>query len=267
MVRDHVASSAVLAVPVFLLDAPKGLQPVTVRRVPGSHIADQLGDYRVSRNVCEPDVEQLLDIGLNEGGGFHRGQYLGSVHGFAIVRDAAGFAREVGSQFRFTRSDHGPAVDEDLSADLLGDDLAIRGNRPGFGRRSAVFQAKKGCVFGGGPQPAPPEDGALLDQVVEPGLANLLCRDIPGDPVVFQRSHEGEGAGNIVIRLDEGLAQTTVDVVVDLTEFVHDSTVRPTLERSAQVHANDFTQDAGVDAFFVVIGDWHWETSQTMENG
>ena len=78
-------------------------------------------------------VDQLLDVGLDEGLRLHRGEHLGAVDRFAVVRDAAGAAGQVGGQLGVAGRDHGPAVDEDLRADLLGDDLAVQGDRAARG--------------------------------------------------------------------------------------------------------------------------------------
>ena len=71
----------------------------------------------------------LLDVVLDKGLRLHGGEHLGAVDGFAVVADAAGAAGQVGGQLGVAGRDHGPAVDEDLGADLFGHDLAVEGDR------------------------------------------------------------------------------------------------------------------------------------------
>ena len=71
-----------------------------------------------------------------------------------------------------------------------------------------LLQAQVGGVLGGVAQPAPPQDGALLDDVVEPGLADLRRRSGRGVvAVVGQRAQEGEGAGDVVVGDDQRRVQ------------------------------------------------------------
>ena len=79
---------------------------------------------------------------------------------------------------RLARRDHRPAVDEDLRADLLGDRLAVDRDRAGGGRGDAALQVQPGGVLGRVAVAAPPQDRALLDDVVEPGLADLLGAEV-----------------------------------------------------------------------------------------
>ena len=127
----------------------------------------------VGRDQGDGGVEQLVDVGLDEGRRLHRGDHLRAVDRLAVVADAGGPAGEVGGQLRIAGGDHRPAVDEDLGADLLGDDLAVEGDRAAVRRGDAVLQAQVGGVLGRVAEAAPPEDRAPLDHVVEPGLADL----------------------------------------------------------------------------------------------
>ena len=65
--------------------------------------------------------------------------------------------------------------------------------------------------------PLPPHHriDALLDDVVEPGLADILGREVGRDAVVLERADEGEGAGHVVVGDDQRLAEPLVDVVLD----------------------------------------------------
>ena len=136
MVRHHVAVAAVLVVAVVGRDVLAGLAPVVLGGVPLADVVDQavddrvLGDEATRRSSMQP-----VDVGLDEGLRLHRRHDLGAVDGFAIVADAGGAAGEVGGQFGVAGSDHRPAVDKDLGADLFGDDLAVQGDRAALRRR------------------------------------------------------------------------------------------------------------------------------------
>ena len=154
--------------------------------------------------------------------------------------------------------DHGPAVDKDLGADLLGNDLAVQGGRAAAGRGDALLEAEERGVFGRVAHAAPPKDGAFLDDVVEPALPDLRGCDGAAVAVVGQGAQEGEGARDVVVGDDKGDVQIFVNVVVDFTEPLAENLVGPALEGAAEVDADQFAEDAGVDAFAVVEWDCHW---------
>ena len=117
-----------------------------------------------------------------------------------------------------------------------------------------LLQAQVGGVLGGVAHAAPPEDRALLDDVVEPGLADLRGRQVAAVAVVGQGAQEGEGAGDVVVGDDQGHVLALVDVVPDLAEFGHDAVVGPAFEGAAEVDADDLAEHAGVDALEIVGG-------------
>jgi hypothetical protein len=97
----------------------------------------------------------------------------------------------------------------------------------------------------------------LLDEVVEPGLADLGGRDLARIRIVGEGADKGEGARDIVIGYDKWHTQALMHIVGDLTKLCHDLLVGPAFKGPAQVHADDFAQNAGVDAFSVVGREWH----------
>ena len=167
------------------------------------------------------------------------------------LRGAAG---EVGGQLGVAGGDHGPAVDKDLGADLFGHHLAVQGDRAAARGRDALLETQVGGVLGGVAHAAPPEDRALLDDVVEPGLADLRGREVAAVAVVRERAQEGKGAGDVVVGDDQGHVFALVDVVPDLAEFGHDAVVGPAFEGAAEIDADNFAEHAGVGALEVVIG-------------
>jgi len=70
-------------------------------------------------------------------------------------------------------------------------------------------------VLGGIAFAAPPQNSALLNDVVEPALADLLGARTWFNAIVFERADEGEGAGHVAAGDDERLVWPLVDVVLD----------------------------------------------------
>ena len=71
-------------------------------------------------------------------------------------------------------------------------------------------------MFGGVAEAAPPENRAIFDQIVQPGLADLLRRDGRIAVVVLQGANERERAADVVVGDDERHVELVVNVVVDL---------------------------------------------------
>ena len=97
---------------------------------------------------------------------------------FAVVADAAGRFGELRRQFRLTGRHQRPAVDEDLRADLFGDSLSVGRDRPRMRGRQTALEIEPGRVLGRIAVAAPPQDRSLLDDRVEPRLADLLGREV-----------------------------------------------------------------------------------------
>ena len=254
VIRDHVAVATVLVVAVAALDAPEALAPVVaVRRVPLTEVADQARDHRVGGNETHRGVQQGVDVRLRERRRLHRRQHLGAVHRLAVMAHAARLGGQRGGQLRVARRHHGPAVDEDLGADLLCHHLGVEGDGTAARRLDAVLEAQVGGVLGGVAQAAPPQHGALLDQVVEPGAPDVGRAEVGAASEVFQRANEGERARDVVVGDDQRHAEALVHIVGDLTELALDARELPALERAPQVDADDLSQHARVDAFRIVL--------------
>ena len=76
-------------------------------------------------------------------------------------------------------------------------------DRSAVGRRNAALQIEPGRVLGRVAVAAPPQDRAMLDDVVEPGLADLARRDVAARPMILERPDEGEGPGDVVVGDDQ----------------------------------------------------------------
>ena len=255
MVGHHVAVAAVLVVAVIGLDLGERRAPiVAVLRVPAADVADHPVQDTVVRNLADADVDELVGVGFLERGGFHRRENLGAVDRLAVVGHAGGTTGEVRRLLWIARRDHRPAVDEDLRADLFGHHLAVHGDRAARRGVDARRQAHVGRVFRRVAEAAPPQDRAVLDQVVEPGLADLLRGQLRVAVVVFECADERERAADVVVGDDQRHVELVVDVVVDLAEALFDAFIGPALEGAAEVDADDLAEHAGIDALLVVGG-------------
>src|SRR4051812_31907712 len=145
------------------------------------------------------------------------------------MTDAPGTASKVRGALRIARYDHAPAVDEDLGADLLGDRRAVEFNRAAHWRRDATLQPQIGRVLSGVADATPPEDRSSLDEVVEPGVADLLRGQVGIISVVRERSQKGEGPRDVVVSDDQRHSPRLVDVAVDFAVRGGDAIVGPAL--------------------------------------
>lgn len=213
VIRHHVAIAGVAVVAVARGDPLARPSPVRLARVPLADVVDQAADDRVGRDESDAEIEERAQVGLREGRRFHRRQHLGTVDRRAVVADRGGAAGEVGGARRVAGRDHRPAVDEDLRADLLGDDRAVECDRTAGGGGRAGLQAQIGGVLGRVAEAAPPEDRAPLDDVVQPALADLRGSEIRGVATIGEGTEEGEGAGDVVVGDDQRRAKPLVDVV------------------------------------------------------
>ncbi len=107
--------------------------------MPLANLADHAVDNGVVGDHGDADIDELVDVALDKRLRFHGRHHLRAVDGFAVVADAAGAAREVSGEFGVAGSDHRPAVDEDLRADLFGHDLTVQRNGAALGRWIAVL--------------------------------------------------------------------------------------------------------------------------------
>ena len=118
----------------------------------------------------------MIDVARYEGLRLHRRPQLGGVDRRAVVADPGRLLGEPRGEGRVAGRDDRPAVDEDLRADLFGHGLAVDADRAAGRRLDPALQIEPGRVLGGIAVAAPPQDRAVLDDVVEPGLADLARR-------------------------------------------------------------------------------------------
>jgi len=107
-------------------------------------------------------------------------------------------------------------------------------------------------VLGGHAHAAPPEHGAILDEIVEPRLTDLRGGQCQPHTLVRHSPQERKGARDVIVNHDERLVQLPIHIVTHLSQLPHDPLVRPALERSPHIHADDLAKNAGVDALKVI---------------
>jgi len=261
MVGHDVNDTVKLVIPVFVVNTLPGHVPGLVKCHPFTHILDQhldQGAYSFFTDDFQPCVNQMVDVLGDECLGFHGGPHHGSEDALAIVADRAGCLGELCRELRLSRAEHGPAINEDLSANLLGNRLAVCLDTAAIRCFDAILQVEEGSVLGGYASASPPKGGLLLDDVVKPGLANLLGGDVLGDAMLHEGLDEGEGAGDVVVSEDGwSLAEAgemSVDVVTDGAKLSGDGSVRPALERPTKINADELAEHASVHARQVVGG-------------
>src|ERR1700677_3559401 len=111
-------------------------------------------------------------------------------------------------------------------------------------------------MFGRVAVAAPPENGALFDEVVEPRLPDFPRGQVRARAVVLERAGEGERSSDVVVGHDQRPIEAIVNVIFDRSELADDSLICPVLERPAQVHADQLAEHGGISA--VEIVGWQW---------
>ena len=246
VVGHHRAVAGVAVVAVLALDPVAHLAPVPGRRTAVAHRRHQPAQHRVP-DESQPLLQQAPGVRLLEGQRLQHRQELRAVDGDAVVADAGGLARQPRGARRRSGIGQRPPVGEDLRANLLRHRAAVQGDRTAGRRRVSLPQPQPGGVLGGAAHAAPPQDGLVLDDVVEPGLADLARAQGRIVTVVLQRPEENERARQVVVRHDQRHAHLVVDEVGDLAETFPDRRVAPALHRAPQVDADQLAEHAGVD--------------------
>ena len=111
----------------------------------------------VSRDLGEAGVDQLIYIGGLKGFGDRGAHKPGTPYTVSVVRDAGGRLAIVRGTLRIAGIDEAPGVDEDLSADLLGENRAVLLDGAGGGGGDAAFQIQVGGMFRADSVSSPPE--------------------------------------------------------------------------------------------------------------
>ena len=171
------------------------------------------------------------------------------VHSQSVMAYRGRLPHQGGCFFRVPRIAHRKALNKNLSANLFRHRPPVSGDGPAFRSGDPVFQVEIGRVLSRASRPAPPQDGFVLDDVVQPCLPDLPCGQVRRTAVVLHRPEEGEGAGDIVVRHDQGHSGGPMGVIDDLAEALPYGLIAPSLHRPAQVYADDLPQHPGVNPF------------------
>ena len=70
--------------------------------------------------------------------------------------------------------------------------------------------------------------------------------------MILKGANESEGSADVVVGHDQRRVETLTDVAANLAQLREDAIKRPTLERAAEVDADDLPEDARVDPLNVV---------------
>ena len=211
-----------------------------------------LGDERVAGDERDSLVKEAADVAFHEAEADQGRHHLRRVDGLAIVGDAGGLLRQGDGQRRVAGRHHAEGVDEDLRADLLGDDAAVAGRRSALRRGDSVLQVQKSRVLRRNALAAPPEDALPFEHVVEPGLAEERLRGLRIAPRILEGADEGAGAGDVVVRDHERDVEPIMDVAADGAEALLDGLLVPALEGPAQIDADHLAQQRFVNLLVVV---------------
>ena len=212
VVGHHRTVAGVAVVAVLALDPVAHLAPVAGSGAALAHGRHQPAQLPVA-DQAQPPLQQASGIRLAECQRLQHGQKLGAVDRDAVVAHRGGGACQPCGPLGCARIGQRPAVDEDLRTDLLRHRPAVQRDRAAGWRRMPLVQAQPGGVLGGAAHPAPPQDGLVLDDVVEPGVADPARVQRRVVAVVLQGAKEHEGAGQIVVGHDQRHADLVVHVV------------------------------------------------------
>jgi hypothetical protein len=243
----------VFVVAVARFDRLARVAPVGILASPLTNVGDKPRDRTRLRDLREPDVDEMVDVARDERLRLHRRPKLCGVNRRPVMTDLGRLFGEAGGERRISRRDDRPAVDKNLRADLLRDGLAVDRDRAARRRLDAAPQVEPGCVLGRFAVAAPPQDRAILDDVVEPGFADLTRRDVGSRAMVLESANEGKRAGNVIVGDDERAGKALVHIVLDRTKLVHDPLIGPTLERAPEIDADQLAEHRRIGALGIVL--------------
>ena len=252
MIRHDVNVTAETLVAVVALELRPRHTPIGFGGVPRSQVADQPRDQAIGWDHRQARLEQRRDVGFDERLRFHRGDYRSSVQRFAIVTDAARPPREVSRKDWITRIHDRPAINENLSANLLADHLRVEATRAAVRRSDTASKPQVGGLLGGIANAAPPQHGFIFDDRVEPRLTDLRGGQLGIKTVIRHRPSKRERPRQIVIRDHERQASSLVEVVQHFPELGADALMTPAFDGTPQVHADELAQHTRVGAFKVI---------------
>ena len=155
-----------------------GMPILRISNVPGAYIGNETIGDRIGRDASDCSINESIEIRFYEGLSNQCGDDLRAINGFPIVADTGSAASKINSKCRITRRDQAPTINKNLRTDLFSHDFTIQRNRTRLRRRNTIFKSQVGGMLGGVSESAPPQDGAVFDDIVKPGLTDLRRGEI-----------------------------------------------------------------------------------------
>ena len=242
-----MARAGVAVVAPLLLQHLAAAVPVVLRM--GAAIfargADDGSIAAFGRNARERFVHDLLDIAAFKRRRDARRDERRAVERFAVMRDARrrpGIAR---SALGIAGSHQPPGIDENLSADLLGDGASVLPDGARLRRGNSRQQVQIRRMLGADAKAAPPEHADALAGIVHKRLAHIL-RGRLFSAVIVQRPKEKHGAVRVVVG---GKVLVFLHIAADIAIRARNALDRPDgrFHRRAQADAHVHAQEAAVE--------------------
>ena len=218
--------------------------PVVLAGADAAHVVQQPAELVAGRERLGR-VQQRVQRAVLEGQRLQRPQVGGTVERHSVVTDRRRLADQRNGLARVAGRHQRQRIGEDLGADLRGEHRPVERAAPALRGAMAGLQTEVGRVLGGAAESAPPEDGLVLDDGVEPRVAEVRRRDL-AIPSLLHGAEEAEAAGQVVVGDHQRLPERLVHVAIDLAEPFLDGIVRPALHGPPQVDADHLAEHAGV---------------------
>ena len=245
VVGQNRAGAGKHAVAVARIEPGPHLPPVALAAADGAHVVQQAAKLIAARERLG-GIQKLRQRPVLEGQRLQGAQVGGAVERHAVVAHRRRRADQRAGLLRVAGRHQRQRIGEDLGADLGGEHRSVERAAAAVRGPVAHLEAQVRGVLGGATETAPPQDRLVLDDGVEPSVAEIRRRDAARVAAVLQRPEEAEAAGQVVVGHHQRQPQRLVHIAVHLTEPLPDRVVRPTLHRPPQVHTNHLAQHAGI---------------------
>ena len=251
-VGDDVAGSRIAVVAPMAAHMLERRAPVGgIRFADGAHVPGHPGVFAVGGNAGKRRVENFAHALCGKRRGNGRRDELPAVNSVAAMAHRRGLSGVFRRKLRPSGQHEAPGVDENLTADLLGDGRAVLGDGAGARRGNARAQVQIGRVLGGLAVAAPPVKAVLIGRVVQPRLRNLVRREVAGISRVVQRADEQHRPVGVVVRGEQVVIH---HIAVQLAVHLPNLVVCPALDGRAVAHADELAQPSGIAALNIVPG-------------
>ena len=107
-------------------------------------------------------------------------------------------------------------------------------------------------MFGADSKATPPEHGFVFDQMIQPDISDHFRCDVVWAIVVIESAGKDERSADVIIGDDKRHTKALVNVVVNLADSLFDLPPAPSFEGSAEINADQFSKNSGVDTRIIV---------------